>query len=104
MKINQMQAEVDGWINKHKCSYWGHHEIFARLVEETGELAREINHEHGPKQKKTTEQEKGIEEELGDILFTLICIANKEGIDLKSSFEKAMAKCYERDKERYEKK
>ncbi len=99
-----MQSEVDRWINKHKCSYWGQHEIFARLVEETGELAREINHKHGPKKKKSSEREGGMEEELGDILFTLICIANKEEIDLKSSFEKAMAKCYERDRDRYEKK
>lgn len=98
-----MQSKVDTWVNKHKSAYWSHHEIFARLVEETGELAREINHKYGPKKKKAGETESAMEEELGDILFTLICIANKEGINLTDSFEKAIDKCYGRDNERYEK-
>lgn len=98
-----MQNEVDKWINGYKSSYWKPHEILARITEENGELAREINHKYGPKKKKVTESEGGVSEELGDLLFSVICMANSEGIDLSESFKKAMDKCYGRDSERFEK-
>jgi len=76
----------------------------ARLSEETGELAREVNHYYGEKPKKPTEEEKTVEEELGDILFVLSCIANSLNIDLSEAFELTMKKFETRDKDRWTKK
>ena len=73
-------------------------------MEETGELAREVNHMYGPKPKKPTEDKGDLSSELGDIIFTLACFANSHGINLDDSFRKAMDKCYGRDSQRYEKK
>jgi len=73
-------------------------------MEETGELAREVNHVHGPKKKKSFEEEKEIGIEIADIIFTLCCLANSQGIDLDKEFAKVMDKCYGRDKERFERK
>ena len=83
---------------------WQPHEILARLVEEVGELAREINALYGPKKKKPTEETKELVDEMADVLFTLICLANSKGIDLDEGFKHTMDKCYGRDNERYEKK
>jgi len=104
MTLNKAQQEVDEWINLHKIGYWKPHEIMVRLMEETGELAREINHEFGPKQKKKTEKNNEISDELGDVLFTIISLANSLNINLDESFSKVMKKCYGRDKDRFEKK
>lgn len=84
--------------------YWEPLEILARLVEETGELAREINHLYGPKKKKSNEDTKELADEIGDIIFTLCCLANSKGIDLDKAFQKVMDKYYNRDNSRYEKK
>ena len=62
----------------------------ARLTEELGELAREINHYYGEKPKKTSEDEKTIEEEIGDLLFVLICFANSLHIDLEEAHDRVM--------------
>ncbi len=99
-----MQKEVDAWISQYKDGYWTPHEIMCRLAEETGELAREINHTFGRKKKKSGESDSNLSEELGDILFTIICLANSQAISLDDSFDLAMEKCHGRDKERFEKK
>lgn len=104
MALKDIQKEVDAWAVQFKIPYWKPHEILARLMEETGELAREINHLYGPKKKKVTEEKKELEGEIGDIFFTLCCLANSMQIDLDSAFKKTMGKCYGRDKDRYEKK
>ena len=70
----------------------------ARLTEEVGELAREINHYYGEKQKKPTEEENSVKAELGDNLFVLLCIANSLGIDMTESFNDTMEKFNTRDK------
>ena len=102
--MKKKQKEVDDWIKLHKIEYFEPFEIMARLTEEVGELAREINHLYGPKKKKATEDLRELEEEIGDIIFTLVCLANSHDIDLDKSFDRAMDKCYGRDKERFEKK
>lgn len=102
--MNSVQKQVDEWVQQHKAGYWAPHESLAWLMEEVGELAREINHRYGPKKKKPTEDRADIEDEIGDILFTLACIANPLGLDLDRAFDKAMGKAYGRDKDRYEKK
>lgn len=76
----------------------------ARLSEEVGELAREVNHYYGEKPKKKTEKEKSIEEELGDILFVLTCFANSLNIDLSEAFQLTMTKIETRDKNRWTRK
>lgn len=99
----EMQKEVDDWVQGYTVPYWSSHEQLARLVEEVGELAREINHQFGPKKKKASEDTNELSAEIGDILFTLICFANSHEIHLDDAFRSAMDKCYRRDKDRYEK-
>lgn len=102
--MKEIQRQVDEWARQFKMPYWQPLEIMARLAEEVGELAREVNHRFGPKKKKPSEDVKDISDEIGDIIFTLACFANSLNIDLEESFKKAMDKCYGRDNERYEKK
>jgi NTP pyrophosphatase (non-canonical NTP hydrolase) len=104
MSLKDVQREVDEWTSQFKIQYWQPHEILARLMEETGELAREINHLHGPKKKKSEEQTQELGDEMGDIIFTLCCLANSKGINLDESFQRVMNKVYGRDNQRFEKK
>ncbi len=76
----------------------------ARLSEEVGELAREVNHRFGQKTKKIEEPEGDLAMEMADILFVLICMANREGIDLQEAFERMMEKVEARDEHRWTKK
>lgn len=98
----KMQQEVDAYINQFKPGYFSPMENMVRLTEEVGELAREINHVYGPKQKKLCEKEKEIGLELADNLFVLICLANSMNIDLTESFNQTMDKFNNRDKNRFE--
>ncbi len=104
MTLKDIQKQVDDWVQQYKIEYFKPHEVLARLVEETGELAREINHIHGPKKKKSEEETKEMEDEMADIIFTLCCLANPKNLDLDKAFERVMNKLYTRDNERYEKK
>jgi len=104
MVLKDIQKQVDDWVGQYKESYWQPHEILARLIEETGEVAREINHLYGPKKKKDSELTRELGEEIADVIFTLCCLANSKGIDLDESFKKVMDKCYGRDRDRFEKK
>ena len=78
--------------------------IVARLFEEGGEFARLINHMYGPKVKKTTEAKQNLEDEIGDLMFTLMCFANSHKIDLDKAISKNIDKVFSRDKDRYKKK
>ncbi len=102
--MKKIQKQVDKWVKQYKIGYFKPFEILARLIEEVGELAREINHSFGPKKKKATEDKKEIGDEIGDIIFTLTCLANSLRIDLDKSFKKVMDKVYKRDKDRWKKK
>ena len=102
--MSEMQQEVDEYINQFKTGYFSPLALQARLTEEVGELAREINHYYGEKKKKATEEENTIEAELGDNLFVLLCIANSLGIDMTQSFDETMKKFNTRDKNRFERK
>lgn len=101
--MDELQERIDTYYKKEQWSYWSPHEILARLVEETGELAREINHVYGPKKKKDTEQEKVIKDEVGDILYTLSCLATVHGFSLTDALESSINKVEERDKGRFRK-
>lgn len=76
---------------------------FTRLVEEVGELARILNHLYGDKPKKNSEDKQNLEEEIGDVLFTLICLANSTGVDLNKAIKQSVEKLVKRDKNRYKK-
>lgn len=102
--MSEMQQEVDEYISQFKTGYFSPIALQARLTEEVGELAREINHYYGEKKKKSTEEENTIEAELGDNLFVLLCIANSLGIDMTQSFDETMKKFNTRDKNRFERK
>src|SRR5579872_6336444 len=104
MPLKDQQKQVDGWAQQFKVPYWQPLEQMARLTEEVGELAREINHRYGAKKKKSSEDVKELAEELGDVLFTLMCMANQFDVDLDHVWQEIMDKCYGRDKDRYERK
>ncbi|MEW6447394.1 MAG: nucleotide pyrophosphohydrolase [Bacillota bacterium] len=99
-----MQETVDAWISQFEEGYWHPLTLLARLIEEVGELAREINHFYGEKPKKPEEPSKDIALEIGDILFILVCYANSLGINLEEAFLDTMAKYRQRDSERWTKK
>ena len=102
--MKKEQKDVDKWIKQCGYGYFEPHEILARLMEEVGELSREINHRFGIKKKKDTENEKEIADEISDVIFTIICLANSLDIDLDESFEKMMEKYYMRDEKRWKNK
>lgn len=102
--MEQLQIEVDQYIGQFKEGYFSPLALMARITEEVGELAREINHYHGEKPKKSTEKANTVEEELGDVLFVLICLANSLNIDLTKSHDIVMNKFQTRDKDRWTKK
>ncbi|WP_051317270.1 nucleotide pyrophosphohydrolase [Ectobacillus panaciterrae] len=99
-----MQHEVDAYISQFKEGYFSPLAMMARLTEEVGELAREVNHYYGEKPKKTTEKERTIEEELGDLLFVTICMANSLNIDLETAHNRVMEKFNTRDRDRWTRK
>ncbi len=102
-----MQDAVDEWMDQWKAGYWPPLVNLARLIEEVGELSRELNHKHGPKQKKESEDERRgdpVADELADILFAVTAIANAEGIDLEEAFGTMMNKVWKRDADRWERK
>jgi len=99
--IADAQAAVDQWIGQFEEGYWPPLSNLARLTEEVGELARELNHRYGHKPKKPNEPEQDIGIELADILFVLIAIANEQRIDLTDSFEQVLAKYRVRDAGRW---
>lgn len=100
----EMQQRVDDYISQFKEGYFSPLALMARLTEELGEMAREVNHHYGEKPKKETEQDKAMEDELGDIMFVLICFANSLDIDLSEAFNRSISKIETRDKDRWTKK
>jgi NTP pyrophosphatase (non-canonical NTP hydrolase) len=104
MSLREAQTRVDAWIAQYEEGYFHPLTNLARLAEEVGELAREINHRYGEKTKKPEEPEGDLGMEIADILFVLICIANREGIDLQEAFDHMMAKVTARDEFRWTKK
>ncbi|WLD91806.1 nucleotide pyrophosphohydrolase [Alkalihalobacillus sp. AL-G] len=99
--MKDMQKEVDDHISQFKEGYFSPLAMMARMTEELGELAREVNHHYGEKPKKSTEDESSMEAELGDLLFVIICFANSLHIDLDEALELVMKKFNTRDKDRW---
>lgn len=104
MSLQEAQARIDAWISQYEEGYFHPLTNMARLSEEVGELAREVNHRFGQKTKKDVEPDGDLGMEMADILFVLICMANREGIDLQQAFDGMMAKVETRDKDRWTRK
>lgn len=104
MSLKKIQKDVDDWMSQYVEGYWKPHEILARLMEETGELAREVNHKFGPKKKKAGEKDNDIGDEMADVIYTVCCLANSQNIDLDKHWKNVMNKLYTRDAKRWEKK
>lgn len=102
--LQSMQKEVDAYIQQFKAGYFSPLAQMARLTEEVGELAREVNHAYGEKAKKSSEASKTVAEELGDVLFVTLIMANSLDIDLTEVFEENMEKFNRRDRYRFERK
>jgi NTP pyrophosphatase (non-canonical NTP hydrolase) len=99
--LQQMQRAVDAWISQWEEGYFSPLSNLARLIEEVGELSRELNDRHGDKPKKAGEADSEVAEELGDILFVVICIANSLEIDLHEALAAVMQKYDVRDAQRW---
>ena len=99
--LGEFQLQVDDWIQAVGGGYWSPHVNVARLAEEVGELARLVNHQFGPKPKKATEQGQDLGEELADILFVVLCIANSQGIKLEDALGAVIEKVWSRDRSRF---
>jgi NTP pyrophosphatase (non-canonical NTP hydrolase) len=104
MSIADAQRRVDGWVGQFEEGYFHPLTNIARLTEEVGELAREVNHRFGQKTKKLGEAEGDLAMEMADILFVVICMANREGIDLQAAFDRMMEKVETRDRDRWTRK
>ena len=98
--LAEAQKRVDKYIEANG-GYWEPMSQILRLVEEVGELSREFNHRYGAKRKKTTEDEKSLQDEFGDVLFVVIATANAVGVDLSVALAGAIAKYEQRDKGRW---
>ena len=104
MSLTDAQRRVDAWISQFEEGYFHPLTNLTRLAEEVGELAREVNHRFGQKTKKKEEPDGDLAMEMADILFVIICMANREGIDLQEAFDRMMAKVERRDEQRWTKK
>lgn len=103
MTLKAIQTAVDDWIGQFEEGYWPPLSMLAALVEETGELARELNDREGFK-KKREEDDTNLGLELADLLFSLTCIANYYHIDLEAAFKDVLNKYSIRDMNRWTKK
>ena len=100
--LQDIQQEIDHLIKvEWQSHYWAPLSSLARLTEEVGELAREINHHYGEKPKKASEESGDLTSEMGDILYILASLANSLEIDLESAFDQVMAKYRKRDAQRW---
>ena len=102
--MKKYQKDIDAWAQTLEEPYWPPLSQFARLAEEVGELGRLLNHIYGSKPKKVEEAQQELGEEIADILFALICIANRHDIDLDDELDKVLNKAKIRDAQRFKKK
>src|SRR5580765_6998466 len=101
MTISEAQKQVDEWINSTGVRYFNELTNMAMLTEEVGEVARIIARQYGEQSFKESDKEKNLADELADVLFVLICIANQTGIDLTEALARNIAKKTSRDSQRH---
>jgi len=103
MTIKEAQQKVDDWINTTGVRYFNELTNMAILTEEIGEMARIIARKYGEQSFKESDKDYDLADEMADVLFVLICMANQTGIDLTTSLEKNLLKKENRDKDRHKK-
>ncbi len=101
MNIQNAQLEVDNWIKDHGVRYFNELTNMAQLTEEVGEVARIIARRYGEQSEKESDKNKDLGEELADVVFVVLCLANQTGIDLQSAFDKKMDLKTNRDHDRH---
>ncbi len=99
--LNALQAQADEWIKTVGVRYFSELTNMAMLTEEVGEVARIIARRYGEQSEKESDKAKDLGDEMADVLFVLICLANQTGINLQEAFEKNMTKKTERDATRH---
>jgi NTP pyrophosphatase (non-canonical NTP hydrolase) len=102
MNIKNAQIEVDEWIKAHGVRYFNELTNMAQLTEEVGEVARIIARRYGEQSEKPSDKDKDLGEELADVLFVVLCLANQTGIDLQASFNKKLSVKTKRDHQRHQ--
>jgi len=99
--LNQAQIAVDTWIKKHGVRYFDPLTNMAQLTEEVGEVARIIARRYGEQSEKPSDKVKDLGEELADVVFVVLCLANQTGIDLQAAFDKKLEIKTTRDHDRH---
>jgi NTP pyrophosphatase (non-canonical NTP hydrolase) len=101
MELDGAQKAVDNWIKIHGVRYFNELTNMAQLTEEVGEVARIIARRYGEQSEKISDKEKDLGEELADVIFVALCLANQTGVDINAAFEKKLKKKSERDHDRH---
>ena len=101
MELEVLQQKVDSWIKDYGVRYFDILTNMAQLTEEVGEVARIISRRYGEQSEKKVDVNKDLGEELSDVLFVVLCIANQTGVNLQESFDKKIMLKSKRDKERH---
>ena len=101
MNIQDAQAAVDDWIKEHGVRYFNELTNMAQLTEEVGEVARIIARRYGEQSEKESDKSKDLGEELADVVFVVLCLANQTGINLQEAFDKKLDLKTRRDKNRH---
>ena len=102
MEITNLQKQVDEWIKTVGVRYFNELTNMAILSEEVGEVGRIISRRYGEQSEKDSDKSKNLGEELADVLFVTLCLANQTGTDLQEAFDKKMKLKTARDKERHQ--
>lgn len=101
MDIKNAQQDVDNWIKEHGVRYFNELTNMAQLTEEVGEVARIIARRYGEQSEKESDKNKDLGEELADVVFVVLCLANQTGVDLQAAFDKKMELKTKRDHDRH---
>ena len=101
LPLGKLRKEVHEWIKNHGVRYFNELTNMAQLTEEVGEVARIIARRYGEQSEKESDQSKDLGEELSDVLFVVLCLANQTGTDLQAAFDKKMNVKRERDHDRH---
>lgn len=101
MELNGAQLKVDDWINKHGVRYFNELTNMVLLTEEVGELARIIARKYGEQSFKESEKDRKLSNEMADVLFVLLCLANQTGVDLGKALDENLQKKAQRDSSRH---
>jgi NTP pyrophosphatase (non-canonical NTP hydrolase) len=101
MNLQDAQKAVDAWIQEHGVRYFDELTNMAQLTEEVGEVARIIARRYGEQSEKESDKQKDLGEELADVVFVVLCLANQTGIDLDEAFAKKLQLKSQRDHDRH---